>query len=246
MAYPTNDKSGAENLVALTLAIRAKCADILAKQGDIATLTTTAKSSLVASINELVTSISSIKTDIQNKTQIDDTKTGTTNVWSASKTSTEIQNAATNLKNDLLGGAGTAYDTLKELADLIDENKDAITALQALAAGHVKFDAAQELTTEQKAQARTNIGAAAAAHTHGISAVEGLQAALDAKANASDVTTALEGKVSTDTLTTELAKKADKTATETALAEKATKAEVGATNIDLADIFANGVTEAGG
>lgn len=243
MAYPTNDKSGAENLVALTLAIRTKCADILAKQGDITALTTTAKDSLVASINELVTSISSIKTDIQNKTQIDDTKTGTTNVWSASKTSTEIQNAATNLKNDLLGGAGTAYDTLKELADLIDENKDAITALQALAAGHVKFDAAQELTTAQQTQARTNIGAAASVHTHVIADVTGLQSALDAKATQSAMDTALAAKADQSAMETALAAKADKTTTESALAEKATKEEVGNTHIDLASIFANGVTE---
>ena len=243
MAYPTNTKSGAENLVALTLAIRTKCATLLSNQGDITKLTTTDKTSLVVAINELVTSIGSIKTDIQNKTQIDDTKTGTTNVWSASKTSTEIANAATNLKNDLLGGAGTAYDTLKELADLIDENKDAITALQALAAGHVKFDAAQELTTEQKAQARTNIGAAAASHTHGISAVDGLQAALDAKAAASDMTTALAAKADQSAVDTALAAKADKTTTESALAEKATKEEVGNTHIDLESIFTNGVTE---
>ena len=34
------------------------------------------------------------------------------------------------MKNDLLGGAGEAYDTLKELADALVTNKDAITALQ--------------------------------------------------------------------------------------------------------------------
>ena len=43
--------------------------------------------------------------------------------------------AATNVKNDLLNGAGGAYDTLKELGDLIDENTDAIEALEKVAAG---------------------------------------------------------------------------------------------------------------
>ena len=37
------------------------------------------------------------------------------------------------VKNDLLNGAGDAYDTLKELGVLIDENKDAIEALTELA-----------------------------------------------------------------------------------------------------------------
>ena len=55
---------------------------------------------------------------------------------------------------------------MKELADLIETNKTAIEALQALAAGHVKYDAAQDLTDEQKAQARTNIGAIAASEVN--------------------------------------------------------------------------------
>lgn len=38
-----------------------------------------------------------------------------------------------NVKNDLLNGAGEAYDTLKELGDLIDDNTDAIDALEIVA-----------------------------------------------------------------------------------------------------------------
>ena len=41
--------------------------------------------------------------------------------------------AATTVKNDLLNGAGEAYDTLKELGELIDENHDAIEVLEAVA-----------------------------------------------------------------------------------------------------------------
>ena len=44
-------------------------------------------------------------------------------------------NAATKVKNDLLNGAGDAYDTLKELGDLIDEKQDAIAALEVVATG---------------------------------------------------------------------------------------------------------------
>ena len=67
------------------------------------------------------------------------------------------------MKNDLLGGAGEAYDTLKELADALVTNKNAITALQQIAQGHVQFDKAQSLNDEQKKQARANIGALSAA-----------------------------------------------------------------------------------
>ena len=44
----------------------------------------------------------------------------------------------------------------------------------------MRYDA-QTLTTEQQAQARTNIGAAAASHSHEIANVNGLQTALDGK-----------------------------------------------------------------
>ena len=45
----------------------------------------------------------------------------------------EAKTYADGVKNDLLNGAGDAYDTLKELGDLIDENVDAIDALEAVA-----------------------------------------------------------------------------------------------------------------
>lgn len=48
---------------------------------------------------------------------------------------TKIDESAENVKNDLLNGAGDAYDTLKELGDLINENVDAIDALETIAAG---------------------------------------------------------------------------------------------------------------
>ena len=48
---------------------------------------------------------------------------------------TYADEAADAVKNDLLNGAGTAYDTLKELSDLIDDNTDAIEALETVAAG---------------------------------------------------------------------------------------------------------------
>ena len=49
-------------------------------------------------------------------------------------------NAAAAIKNDLLNGAGEAYDTLKELGDLIDENHDALEALETIANGKADAD----------------------------------------------------------------------------------------------------------
>ena len=157
----------------LAIRVGKECKLIYAKIGKSA-LTTTEKTTLIGAINELdaavksndgdISTINSALTALQTKLNgiIDDTSASTTKVYSSSKVESQITAAKQAVKNDLLGGAGTAYDTLKELADLIETNKTAIEALQTIAAGHVKYDAAQVLTDEQKAQARTNIGAVAA------------------------------------------------------------------------------------
>ena len=44
---------------------------------------------------------------------------------------------ADGIKNDLLNGAGEAYDTLKELGDAIEDNKDVIKALNSISANKV-------------------------------------------------------------------------------------------------------------
>lgn len=85
-----------------------------------------------------------------------ETKTDASNKLSAAKAYAD--SAAAAVKNDLLNGAGTAYDTLKELGDLIDNNTSAIDALEAVAAGKANKT-----------------------HTHAISDVTNLQTALDAK-----------------------------------------------------------------
>lgn len=162
----------------LAIRIAKECKLIYTKLGDTLQLNTDVKTSLVAAINSLKTNYDNAVTSIGANTTaitaaqeaitalqtkvnglIDDTTASTTKTYSSSKIDSEILEAKNEVKNDLLGGAGTAYDTLKELADLITTNKDAITALQKLAAGHVKYDAAQELTEVQKKQARDNIGA---------------------------------------------------------------------------------------
>ena len=60
---------------------------------------------------------------------------------------TYADNAATKVKNDLLNGAGTAYDTLKELGDLIDSNQDAIANLAYHAQGAKKYFSTDKLWT---------------------------------------------------------------------------------------------------
>lgn len=154
---------------ALATRVGTECRVLREEIGALATLTTTAKSSTVAAINELNAELGSLDSRVESIESlnladlIDDTQTLTDKVWSSSKTQSEINGAAQQVKDDLLGGAGEAYDTLKELADLITDNKDAIDALKEIAGGAVRYDTAQEsLTLEQEAQARENIAAASA------------------------------------------------------------------------------------
>ena len=152
MAFPVNDLTGAQNLVNLVLAIREA-------QGQRAALATTDKDSLVDAINEVVTNLTNLRAVVEGKTEINDSAITGTNVWSALKTSNSISEGLASLKSELLGGAGADYDTLMEVVNLINQNKGAIEALETVAAGHVRFNAAQSLTATEKAQARSNIGA---------------------------------------------------------------------------------------
>lgn len=83
-----------------------------------------------------------------------------------------IDDKIATLRNELLGGASSAYDTFKELQDLFLENKDLLEKLEDIAGKHVRFDVVQTLTSAEKALARANIEAAS------------LQAVNDAVANA--------------------------------------------------------------
>ena len=162
----------------LAVRIAKECKLIYIKLGDTTQLNTDNAESLVKAINSLKTNFDNAMLAINaNSADIDagetaiaalqerlnsiinDTLASTTTVYSSSKVDSEITKAKQEVKNDLLGGAGTAYDTLNELAELIESNQDAITALQNLAASHVKYDDAQELTDAQKKQARDNINA---------------------------------------------------------------------------------------
>lgn len=146
----------ATNLSTAFTAVGADVKKLLAQDGNLSQLSTKQKASLVLAINELDAAIKGI--DV--KSVIDDGANDATHAWSAQKVANEILTKSQALKNELLGGAGEAFDTLQELATLINNNKDAIAALQQIAGNHVRFDQKQELSETQKKQARENIGAA--------------------------------------------------------------------------------------
>ena len=88
--------------------------------------------------------------DVSAKTYADSGDTATLDTAKA-----YADNAANTVKDDLLNGAGEAYDTLKELGNLIDENVDAIEALETVATGKADKDHTHDIyETKENAQIR--------------------------------------------------------------------------------------------
>ncbi|WP_019407142.1 hypothetical protein [Stutzerimonas stutzeri] len=141
-------------IIAVVQAIGADIKDLRTKQGDLTALSTTAKGSIVAAINELYTLLGS------SGAVIDDTAgDGATSVtWSANKIFDSIAAASAALKNELVDGAGAALDTLKELADALNNDPNFAATIASEIANRVRYDAPQTLTTAQQLQACQNIG----------------------------------------------------------------------------------------
>lgn len=177
---------------ALATQIGTDVKSLLASIGDLSALTTTQKASLVVALNELKASLTALEDELG--AQIDDDATATTTTWSSTKITAQISAAVTALVN----GAPGTLDTLKELADAIETNQDAIAAIQSVAAGHVKFDAAQSLDDTQKAQARSNIGAASTTDVSNVSATIGTLGSLETTDQSSVVAAVNEVKSAAD------------------------------------------------
>lgn len=141
-------------IISVVQAIGADIKDLRTKQGDLTALSTTAKGSIVAAINELYTLLGS------SGAVIDDTAgDGATSVtWSANKIFDSIAAASAALKNELVDGAGAALDTLKELADALNNDPNFAATIASEIANRVRYDAPQTLTAAQQLQACQNIG----------------------------------------------------------------------------------------
>ena len=138
-----------QRITLLAQGIAADIKSLNTNQGSLASLTTTAKGSLVSAINEL-------KTLVAGASSINDSaaSNSTTATYSANKITGLISTAVTGI----LGGAGAAYDTLQELQAILQGDDTAISGLLTAVSNRIAFDAAQTLTVPQKLQACQNIG----------------------------------------------------------------------------------------
>ncbi|HBO2850846.1 TPA: hypothetical protein N0J72_003171 [Pseudomonas aeruginosa] len=141
----------ATRIESLVIRVAQEINDVRAKAGNLANLTTTDKSNLVAAINEL-------KAAVVSSAVIDDAHVAATTTYSSNK----IVSLLDALKTEILGGADAAYDTLVEIQQLLQNGTSGLDALLAAVNNRVRFDAAQSLTVAEQLQARSNIGAVAA------------------------------------------------------------------------------------
>ena len=141
----------ATRIESLVIRVAQEFNDVRAKAGNLANLTTTDKSNLVAAINEL-------QAAVMSSAVIDDAHIAATTTYSSNK----IVSLLDALKTEILGGADAAYDTLVEIQQLLQNGTSGLDALLAAVNNRVRFDAAQSLTVAEQLQARSNIGAVAA------------------------------------------------------------------------------------
>ena len=113
--------------------------NLTAKIGNLANLQTTDKSSLVSAINEIKDSAG---------TNIDDVNASTTTTFSGTAIQEKITAAKTEVKNEILGGASPAYDTLQEIQGFIESGSTATSALVTAVADRVKYSEIGELETD--------------------------------------------------------------------------------------------------
>ena len=140
-------------ITALANAIATDIKALRSADGNLASLSTTAKTSLVAAINELKTTID----NIDPGSIINDTAAGLTTTYSSTKIGSEITAAVAAVVDASPG----ALDTLNELAAALGDDANFAATISTALSERVGISA-QSFTSPQQAQARSNIGAASA------------------------------------------------------------------------------------
>ena len=107
-------------ITALINSIATDIKDVYAKIGNLNTLQTTTKSSLVGAINELKSS---------GGLQINDSTPSASTTFSGTAIDSKIATAKTEVKNAILGGASAAYDTLQEIQAQMEADDTAAATL---------------------------------------------------------------------------------------------------------------------
>ena len=132
----------------LTDAIAQQFKNIKTNIGATSQLKTDNKSSVVNAVNELHDNVETVKRSVASSSSISDTSASTTSTYSSQKINDLI--AAT--KSEILGVGNIAqeFDTIKELADYVSQDKSGATAMAEAITKRLKIDETMTLTSEQK------------------------------------------------------------------------------------------------
>ncbi len=152
-----------QSMLDLATAVATDVNTLYSGQGTLSNLGTNTKTSLVAAINEVVTRVNTLQSQVDALGQPFDNNVSnsTTKGWTSSKIVSYLNSAITTAKQDILGGVPpTTLDTIKELADALANDEVLVNQVIASLATKVSFTDNQSLTETQKTTARTNIGAA--------------------------------------------------------------------------------------
>ena len=141
-------------IIALAQAIGADIKAARLERGTLSGLSTTAKTNLVAAINEIYGLVGSAGATINDSAG----NGATTVVWSADKVYGSIEAAKTAVINSLTNGAAAAFDTLAELQAALGNDASFAATIATQMGNRIRYDAVQTLTAPQQAQACANIG----------------------------------------------------------------------------------------
>lgn len=107
-------------ITALINSIATDIKDVYAKIGNLSSLQTTTKSSLVGAINEIKSS---------EGLKINDSTPSVSTTFSGTAIDSKIATAKTEVKNEILGSASAAYDTLQEIQAQMEADDTAAASL---------------------------------------------------------------------------------------------------------------------
>lgn len=148
-------------LIALATAIGTETKSLRVGQGVLGSLNTSAKTNLVAAVNEVLAIANAAS---GGGVAINDAlgDGATTVTWSANKIYDELVAAIAGLRSELLGpSALAALNTFDELAAAMGDDPNFAATIATGLGNRVRVDAVQTFTEPQKLQARNNIGAVA-------------------------------------------------------------------------------------
>ncbi|WP_137009611.1 hypothetical protein [Aquitalea aquatilis] len=142
----------ATRITELAQAIAADVKSLKAAQGNLSVLNTTAKTSLVAAINEVLQLAQAAGSS--SGAAINDAAASAGSTFSSS----HIITLLADLKNQILGGASSALDTLAEIEARFGTDETAVANLLTAVGNRLSFADAQSLTAAQQLQACANLG----------------------------------------------------------------------------------------